>query len=353
MKFLKDVEVKNKRVLVRCDFNCPLNEAGEIIDDGKIRATIPTIKYLIGEGAKVMLMSHLGKPMGVVPKLRFTGIQKKLSEILGQSIRLASDCVGDEVLRTSKELLAGEILLLENLRFHREEEENDSDFSKQLASLGDIFVNDAFAVCHRKHASIFGITKFLPSYVGLLLQKEIKNLSLFTAGDIKKSSRLMVAVFGGAKTETKLPAIKKMSDIADYILIGGKIGEELRLGEKKVVSLPKNSRCKIILPEDSVSGLDMGEKSIKNFIDIIKKAKMILWNGPLGQFEKEEFSHGTKVVAKAIADAKAFKVVGGGETLFAIARYGLEKKFDFLSTGGGAMLYYLAGDEMPGIDALK
>lgn len=354
MKSIRDAKVKNKRVLVRCEFNCPIDEEGNITEDYRIRETIPTIEYLIKKGAKVILMSHLGKPKGkIVEKLKFGKIQEKLFEYLDLSIWKASDCVGDEVLKMSKELLPGEILLLENLRFHPGEEENDLNFTKKLSLLGDIFVNDAFGVSHRKHSSTVGVPKFLPGFAGFLLEKEIKILTPFIDGINNKPSRPIVAVFGGVKIETKLPVIEKITKIADYILIGGKIGEEIRKEAKNFISSVKNPPCEIYLPEDSNQGYDIGEKTIKTFKIIIKKAKTILWNGPLGWFEKKEFERGTKEIANAIASASAYKVAGGGESLFVIFKYGLKDKFDFLSTGGGAMLDFLAGKKLPGIEALE
>lgn len=354
MKSIRDAKVKNKRVLVRCEFNCPIDENGNITEDYRIRVTIPTIEYLIKKGAKVILMSHLGKPKGkVVEKLKFDKIQEKLFEYLDLSIWKAPDCVGREISEMSKELMPGEILLLENLRFHAEEEKNDPVFTRKLSSLADVFVNDAFGVCHRHHSSVVGVPEILPGFCGFLLEKEIKTLTPFVVDDINKSLRPLVVVFGGVKIETKLPVIEKIAQIADYILIGGKIGEEIRLKAEDFISAVKNSHCKIYLPEDSNQGYDIGEKTIKTFKNIIKKAKTILWNGPLGWFEKNEFEKGTKEVTKAIASANAYKVAGGGESLFVIFKYGLEDKFDFLSTGGGAMLDFLAGKKLPGIEALE
>jgi len=339
LRSIKEENVTSKRVLVRCDFNCPLSKEGEILNDYRIQASIPTIEYLLANGAKIILMSHLGKPKGEFKKeLSLTPIQEKLFEYLDVSIAKAPDCIGKNIEEMVKELQEEEILLLENLRFHKGEEENDEKFAQKLAKLGEIYVNDAFSVSHRNHASVSKIQEYLPSYAGLLLEKEVENLTKV----IEKPKRPLVAVFGGAKIETKLPAIKRFLEIADFVLVGGKIAFEIDF-----------SHPKLVLPLDyKGEKFDIGEKTIKKFKKIIKKAKTIIWNGPLGFFEKKEFEKGTKEIAKAIADSKAFSVAGGGETLMAIFSYKLEKKFSFLSTGGGAMLDFLAGKEMPGLTPL-
>ena len=338
MKTICDVDVNEKRVLLRYDLNCPINEKGEITDDFRIRKVIPTIEYLLSKNAKVILMSHLDNPKGkVIEKLRLTNIQEKLFEYLDLSILKAPDCIGDNVRKMVEEMCPCEVLLLENLRFHKEEEENDNNFAKELASLGDIFVNDAFGASHRVHASIVGITKYLPSFAGILLGKEIKTLK----NVLEKPKRPLVGIFGGVKIDTKLPIIKKFIDIADFVLIGGKIAEEIEF-----------SNPKLIVAECEKHGFDINKESIEKFKEIIKKAGTIVWNGPLGYFEKPEYEKGTKEIAIAITESKAFKLLGGGETLFAVSKYDLEDKVDFLSTGGGAMLEFLANEKLPGLDPI-
>ena len=339
MKILDKANVRNKRVLVRCDFNCPLDGKGNILDDYDIERTIPTIEYLVKKEAKVILISHLDRPEGkVVENLRLTPIQERLFEYLDLSILKAPDCRGEDVKKMTKGMMSGEILLLENLRFHKEEEENDGSFAKELASLGDIFVNEAFGVCHRAHASVVGIPNYLPSYAGFLLEEEVKTLSYI----LGKSKKPLVAVFGGVKASTKVPAIEKFLNIADFILVGGKIASEIKV-----------SNPKLLLPEDYNQGLDIGERTIKKFKTIIQEAATVVWNGPMGYFEKEEFKKGTKEIAIEIAKSKAFKVAGGGETSLAISKYNLKDKFNFISVGGGAMLEFLAGKKLPGLAALS
>jgi len=339
MRSLDRANVKNKKVLVRCDFNCPLDEKGNILDDYDIERTIPTIEYLVQKQAKVILMSHLDEPEGrVIEKLKLTPIQDHLFEYLDLSISKAPDCIGDNVQKIIQEMLSGEILLLENLRFHKEEKENNENFAKELASLGDVFVNEAFGVCHRPHASIVGIPKYLPSFAGFLLQKEVETLTNI----LEKPRRPLIAILGGVKASTKIPAIERFLKIADFVLVGGKIALEIKLSHKK-----------LILPEDYNKDLDIGEKTIEIFKKIIQEAGSLVWNGPMGYFEKEEFEKGTREIAMAIAKSKAFKIAGGGETSLAISKYNLKEKFNFISVGGGAMLEFLAGEKLPGLEALS
>jgi len=341
MKIIKtaNIKLRGKRVLVRCDFNCPLNKKGEIEDDFRIKRTIPTIEFLLKKDAKIILMSHLDDPGGrVVENLRLTPIQDKLFEYLDLSILKAPDCKGENIKKMVFEMENGEIMLLENLRFHKGEEANDENFAKGLAELGEVYINDAFGASHRNHASIVGVPKFLPSFAGLLLEEEVRTLKKV----IENPKRPLVGIFGGVKIETKLPVIKKFLEIADFVLVGGKIAKEVNFKDKK-----------LIVAETAKNGFDINEASIKKFKDIIEKSATIVWNGPLGFFEKKEYENGTKEVAKAISESKAFKVVGGGETLFAVFKYNLADKIDFLSTGGGAMLEFLAKGTLPGIEALK
>lgn len=310
MKTLKDFNVKNKRVLVRCDFNIPLDEKENIADDFRIKQTIPTIEYLLKNEAKVILMSHLANNKSLFV------IEERLEKYLGSE----------------------EFTLLENLRFNKGEKENDDNFAKELAQLGDIYINDAFGVCHRKHASVVGVPKYLPSGAGFLLEKEIEVLSKV----LKKPERPLVAIIGGNKIESKAKVIEQFLEKADYVLIGGRIAEQI-----------KDKSNKLYIPVDSKNGFDIGPKTIKIFSEIIKKARTILWAGPLGKFEDSVYEQGTKKVAKLIVkNNQAFKIAGGGDTIFALTKFGLRDKFDHISTGGGAMLQFLSGEELPGLKAL-
>ena len=340
MKTLKDFNFKNKRVLIRCDFNLPLNKKGQIEDDFRMGQTIPTIEYLIEKQAKLILMSHLGNPKArVVESLRLTPIQDKLTEHLDFSVTKALDCIGREIEEQIQEMMPGEILLLENLRFHKEEEEGDFSFAKELAKLADIYINDAFGACHRAHASIIGVPKYLPSAAGLLLEKEIKILSKVFENPL----RPLVAIIGGKKIESKSRAIERFLEKADYLLVGGKIAD--------VISIKSDKLC---LPIDKTTSLDIGPETIKMFSGIIKKAKTILWSGPLGYFEDPKYERGTKEIAQEIVkNKKAFKIAGGGDTVFALSKFGLREKFNHISTGGGAMLAFLGGEELPGLKALN
>lgn len=344
MKTLRDFDVKNKRVLLRCDFNVPLDSKGNILDDFRIQKTIPTIEYLIRKRAKTILMSHLGRPGGkVIGELRMDRVQEKLMEYLDVSLTKAPDCIGKEIEEwIEKEMMPGEVLLLENLRFHKEEKQGDLDFAEKLAKLGDFYVNDAFATCHRAHASIVGIPKFLPAGAGLLLEKEIENLEKI----IKNPQQPLVAIFGGREADFK--ALNKISQIASWVLIGGLIQREI---EEKNIKL----ECpeKIIKPQDSIDGEDVGPKTIEIFKEKIFQAKTIFWSGPFGMIEKKRFSKGTEEIAKAVVESGSFSVAGGGETIDFIRDLGLGEKFSHLSTGGSAMLEFLSGEKLPGIEALR
>ncbi|MCX6720176.1 MAG: phosphoglycerate kinase [Candidatus Staskawiczbacteria bacterium] len=345
MKTLKDVSVINKRVLVRCDFNVPLDEKGNILDDYRIQKTLTTIKYLIENKARVILMSHLGEPGGkVVEDLKMDKVAEKLAEYLGFPIEKEDDCVGPDAENESKKLEPGKLLLLENLRFHKEETENDLEFAKKLSYLGDIFVNDAFGVCHRAHASVALVPTLLPSCAGLLLEKEIESLDKI----LKNPEKPMVAIVGGTKVSTKSKFIDNISKTADTVIVSGLIAKEV--AEKNIkFSFPE----KIIAPVGQLDALDINEESIKIFQDKILSAKTVLWNGPFGKFEDEKYAKGSLAIAKAIVKSGAFSVVGGGETVEFIAKNGMIDKFSHVSTGGGAMLSYLSGDPLPGITALN
>ena len=387
MKTLKDFNVKNKRVLVRCDFNIPLNSKGNILDSFRIQKAIPTIKYLIKNKAKIILMSHLGSPEGeVVEGLKMTPVQKKLTEILGFPVMKTSDCIGEEVEKQILAMSQGEILILENLRFHKEEESNDSKFAEELAKLGDIYINEAFGVCHRKHASIVNVPKHLPSGAGFLLEEEVKVLSEV----LEKPKKPLVAVIGGVKIESKIKVIEEFLKKADHLLIGGKIANIILTIKGICIGRPWPSEdivntvesfeltsTKLHLPIDTIVSsdkagegyiresaaarvrkdeliLDIGPETINIFSAIIKEAKTIIWSGPIGFFENPLFEKGTKKIAEEIAkNHQAYKIIGGGDTLFAISKFGLRDKFDHISTGGGAMLSFLSKEKLPGLKILE
>jgi len=358
IKTVRDFNVRGKRVLVRCDFNVPLSEKGDILDDFRIKKTIPTIEYLIERRGKIILMSHLDDPQGkIIEKLKLDKVQEKLIEYLDVSVAKAKDCVGSEIEKWIREMSEGGILLLENLRFYKEEEENNLGFARELSKLGDIYINDAFGVCHRAHASVVGVPNYLPKGIGFLLEKEIKILN----GVIKNPQRPLVAIIGGAKVENKIKLINKISEVADFILIGGLLNKELKDYNPPTTSsrslrsrAPKN--ISLMNPQKIIGakeGLDIGLEVINLFKEKISKAKTVFWNGPLGQIEKKEFTKGTQEIAKAVIESGAFSVVGGGETVEFINKIGLTEKFNHVSTGGGAMMAYLAGEKLPGLEVLK
>lgn len=310
MKTVKDFNFKNKKVLLRVDFNVPLDDNGEVKDDFRIKQTIPTLIYLQNKGAMLLLTTHRSDKKSLAPAW------KRLGEYIDIK----------------------DIEFLDNLRLNKGEETNSQSFSKELSSLADIYINDAFGVCHRKHASVVGITKYLPSGAGLLLEKEVKILSKV----LENPKRPLTAIIGGAKIESKAKVIKKFLEIADNVLIGGKIGFSL-----------KPSSDKLHVPIDYKDKLDIGPKTIKIFQDIIKKSGTIIWAGPMGKFEDPSYEKGTKEIAKEIANSRAFKIAGGGDTISALKKYNLRDKFDHISTGGGAMLAFLAEEELPGLKVLE
>jgi len=381
MRTLRDFDVKGKRVLVRCDFNIPLNEKKEITDDFRILQTLPTIKYLIEKGAKIILMSHLGKG-----KDSLGSAAKRLEELLKKKVKFLDDCIGEKVGKEVEKMQSGEIILLENLRFYKEEEENDENFAKKLAKLGDIYINDAFGACHRAHASIVGVPKYRPAGAGFLLEKEINVLSKV----LKNPSRPLIAIIGGVKISTKIRVIEQFLKTADHLLLGGKIFEpllqvkEVLIGrpwlEEEIIEQVKKINLtdpKIHLPIDSLVCLpnleegysrkagigsirkeeeifDIGPETIKLFSNLIKEAKMLVWSGPLGYFEREPFDSGSKAIAQVIIrNHTAFKIAGGGDTDAFLAKYNIREKFDHVSTGGGAMLEFLSGEKLSGIEALE
>src|SRR3989338_193448 len=391
MKLLRDIDVANKRVLVRADFNVALDAVGRVLDDFRLRATLPTIQYLKEQGAKIILMAHLGRPQDsdksevISDKFSLKPIAEKLSELLNQEVKLAPDCVGEEVLKMVGQIKPGEILLLENLRWHGEEEKNDADFAKQLAALGDVYVNDAFGVCHRAHASVAAITECLPSCAGFLLAKEVVNLTRVR----DNPDHPLVAIIGGAKISTKIKLIQSFLNKAEDIILGGALANTMlhakgvAIGrafvEIEILPELKNlelTNTKIHLPVDAVlcenqqgvgsfrigavgsTGeqeliLDIGPDSQKLFALVVAQAKMIVWNGPMGLFEAKSFDGGTIAVAQAVINSGAYSIVGGGETVAFLAKLGFIDKFSFVSTGGGAMMEFLSGEDLPGIVALE
>ena len=391
---VSDLEVKGKRVLVRVDFNVPLDKkSGAIRDDTRIRASLPTIQHLVSKGARVVLMSHLGRPDGkVVPAMSLAPCAQRLSELLKKPVAMAKDCIGPEVEAQAEALQDGDILLLENLRYHPEEEANEAGFAKQLSSLGELYVNDAFGTAHRAHASTEGVTRFLsPCAAGLLMLKEMEYLGKA----LESPERPFVAILGGSKISGKIDVIENLLDKVDTLLIGGgmmytfykakgfEVGKSLLEAEKVELarsvmeeakekgrrfvlpvdvlvsdSLEPTAQTKVVaataIPEDWY-GVDIGPESIKAFSVEIQKAKTVVWNGPLGIFETEAFAQGTLAIAKALAEATqkdVTTIVGGGDSAAAVAQAGLEDQVSHVSTGGGASLEFLEGKTLPGVAAL-
>lgn len=389
-KSVKDVDVKGKRVLLRCDFNVPLNkETGEITSDKRIVASLPTIEYLLKSGAKVIACSHMGKPKGEFKKeLSLAPVAQRLSECLKMPVKFAHDVAGEESNKLASELKDGEILLLENLRFDPGEEKNSPELAKKLASLGEIYVSDAFGTVHRAHASTAGIAAFLPAYAGFLVEKELSIMG----GALDNPKRPFIAVLGGAKVSDKIGVLTNLIDKADTIIIGGgmaytflkalgkSIGKSLLEEDKivlagEVMQKAKEKNVKFLLPVDIAigdrfaadcekkivdadsipddwMGLDIGTKTIELFTGAIKGAGTIVWNGPMGVFEFPAFADGTKSMAKALADSGAVTIIGGGDSAAAAEQMGFADKITHISTGGGASLEFLEGQELPGIACL-
>lgn len=393
MKTLNDFDFNNKKALVRVDFNVPLDENFKVTDTTRIEAAKPTIDKILDDGGSVILMSHLGRPKGKDDKYSLKHIVDKVSEVLGHPVVFADDCVGSSAKKAASHLKKGEILLLENLRFHKEEEEGDQNFAKQLSELGDIYVNDAFGTAHRSHASTTIIAQFFPSKkcFGKLLAQEIDSLNKV----LKNSEKPVTAILGGSKISSKITVIDNILDKIDHLIIGGgmtftfikaqggKIGNSIFEEDKLALALEILERAKekgvmIHLPVDAViadefkndahtklvdadeipdgwQGLDIGPRSVEIFGRVIRASKTILWNGPMGVFEMERYSKGTIQIGKDIAKATqngAFSLVGGGDSVAAVKQFGLEHDMSYVSTGGGAMLEMLEGKSLPGIDAI-
>ena len=343
IKRIQEAKLEGKKILVRVDFNVAI-ENGKIKEKFKINVAKETIDYLLKKNCKIALISHLGRPDGK-PNLEFSlgQIQDVVSKSLGLKIKFVDDCIGDKVKMALEKLSVEEILLLENVRFYMGDEENSLEFSQKLADSFDIFINDAFSASHRDHASVTGVAKILPSFAGFQLQKEILEMEKIRNDFVRPA----VAIIGGAKIETKLPVIKFFEKNYDYVLVGGKIANEA-LDQKIDFSE------RIILPVDFIDDrLDIGPETVKKFQKIISEAKTIVWNGPLGKFEEEKYSHGTEDIFQALLESEAYKVTGGGETLEILEKNQAFDRFDFVSTGGGAMLEYLSGGKMPGIKILE
>ncbi len=388
-KTVRDLDVAGKKVLVRVDFNVPLNDKGEITDDTRITASLPTIQYLLEQKAAVILMAHLGRPKGQVkPELSLATVAKHLGKLLGKKILFAPDCVGEAAQAAASKLKPGHILLLENLRFHKEEEKNDMEFAEKLASLADLYVNDGFGVSHRAHASVEGVTHFLPAAAGFLLEKEIQ----YVGQAVTNPLHPFVAIIGGAKVSDKIGVISNLLDKVDTLLIGGgmantflaaqgyKMGKSLVEEDKldlakELLAKAKKNKVNMLLPTDLVMAaafapdaehvtekvknlnqaymaLDIGAETSKAYAEALADAKMIVWNGPMGVFEMDAFCKGTEAVAKAVAKSRATSIVGGGDSVAAIEKLGLAKRITHISTGGGASLEYLEGKVLPGVAAL-
>ncbi|KKO52655.1 phosphoglycerate kinase [Paenibacillus sp. DMB20] len=388
-KSVRDVEVSGKRVFVRVDFNVPL-EDGKITDDTRIRETLPTIKYLVERGAKVILASHLGRPKGqVVESMRLTPASERLSELLGKPVAKADEAIGDAVKAQIEGMQNGDVLVLENVRFYPGEEKNDSELAKQFAELADLFVNDAFGAAHRAHASTEGIAHHLPAVSGLLMEKELSVLGKA----LSNPERPFTAIIGGSKVKDKIDVINNLLTLADNVIIGGglaytffkaqghEIGQSLCDDSKLDTALGFIEKAKELgknfyLPVDIVAaddfnanantkivdidgipsdweGVDIGPKTRAMYADIIKNSKLVVWNGPMGVFEIDPFSNGTREVAQACADTEAYTIIGGGDSAAATEKFNLADKMDHISTGGGASLEFMEGKELPGVVALN
>ena len=389
-KTVRDIDLKDKKVLVRCDFNVPMDENKNITDNRRIVAALPTIKYLLEQNCKVVLCSHLGRPKGEFkPEFSLEPVAKELSKLLGKEVIMAKDVIGEDATSKAQNLKNGEVLLLENVRFHQEETDNDPEFSKKLSEFGEIFVNDAFGTAHRAHASTEGVTKYLPAVSGFLIEKELK----FLGDALENPERPFVAILGGAKVSDKIGVIDNLLEKVDTLMIGGGmaytfikaqgygVGDSICEEEKcelalELIEKAKTKGVKLLLPIDTKigkefkadtesktvdckeipdgwEGLDIGEKTIEMFKEELKSAKTVVWNGPLGVFEFDQFAIGTNEIAKALGESDATTIIGGGDSAAAIEKAGLADKVTHISTGGGASLEFLEGRKLPGIEALQ
>lgn len=389
-KTVKDIDLKGKKVFVRCDFNVPMDENQNITDNTRIKAALPTIKYLLEQNCKIILASHLGRPKGEVkPEFSLKPVAKELSKLLGKEVIMANDVIGEDAATKAANLKDGEIMLLENVRFHREETDNDPEFAKKLASMAEIFVNDAFGTAHRAHASTTGIADYIPGVAGFLIEKELK----FLGNAINNPERPFVAILGGAKVSDKIGVIDSLLDKVDTLMIGGgmaytffkaqgyNVGNSLCEVEKTGLALEamkkaKAKGVKLLLPIDTKvgkefkpdtesktvawteipdgwEGFDIGEKTIEMFKNELQSAKTVIWNGPLGLFEFDQFAIGTNEIAKTLADLDATTIIGGGDSAAAVTKAGLADKMTHISTGGGASLEFLEGKKLPGIECLQ
>ncbi len=389
-KTVEDLNVKGKKVLVRVDFNVPMDKEHKITDDRRIRGALPTITYLKDKGAKIILMSHLGRPKGKInPDFSLKPVSYRLSELLGENVIFAEDVIGEDAFSKSAALKEGQVMLIENVRFHSEEEKNDSEFAKKLSTLGNFFVNDAFGTAHRAHASTAGIAEYLPSAVGFLIKKELEIMG----NAITNPERPFVAILGGAKVSDKIGVIENLMEKVDTLLIGGgmaytffkamgrEIGKSIVEDDKvelagSILRKAEDKGIKILLPVDTVvavefkadtdymtvdsdkipidyMGLDIGEKTISIFSEVIMNAKTVVWNGPMGVFEMQAFSKGTYALADAMSKVHGTTIIGGGDSAAAIERLGFADKMTHISTGGGASLEFLEGKILPGIDVVN
>ena len=389
-KTVKDIDLKEKRVLARCDFNVPMDQNRNITDNRRIVSALPTIKYLLEQNCKLVLCSHLGRPKGEFkPEYSLKPVAKELSKLLGKEVIMANDVVGEDAKSKAKNLKNGEILLLENLRFHREETDNDPEFAKELASFGEVFVNDAFGTAHRAHASTEGVAHYLPAVSGFLIEKELK----FLGEALENPERTFMSILGGSKVSDKIGVIENLLEKVDTLIIGGgmaytffkaqgySVGDSICEEDKLELALElmekaKNKGVKLLLPIDNKigkefkadtesktvksteipdgwEGLDIGEKTIELYAKELQNAKTIVWNGPLGVFEFDQFAVGTNAIAKALGDIDAVKIIGGGDSASAVEKAGVAEKMTHISTGGGASLEFLEGKKLPGIEALQ
>ena len=387
-KTVEDIDVAGKKVIVRVDFNVPIDEQGIISDDQRIISALKTINYLLQNGAKIILVSHLGRPEGFDKKYSMKPVAKKVSELLGKDVTIAADVVGDDAKAKAALLEEGQILMLENVRFHKEETENDPDFAKKLASLAEIYVNDAFGTSHRAHASTVGIANYLPAVSGYLIKNEIE----FLGSILDKPKRPFVAILGGAKVSDKIGVIEALLNKVDTLIIGGGMAYTFlsaigyRIGNsiceldkidlaKNIIDKADKNGVRLMLPIGSIVGkefkndtetkyvlsddmpdgwigMDIGSLTVEKFAQEISKAKTIIWNGPMGVFEFPKFAEGTRAIAKAVAESEAITIVGGGDTAAAVEQFGFSDKITHISTGGGASLEFLEGKDLPGIDCL-